>query len=150
MTKADETTSTEIARLPARGGALMESLGVRFSDPEEIQWEIAERLALAQTPEQLFGDSGPLSLRENRGRAFYIQRIRYLPSGFDGGPGFYALINATDATTDEPLVFTSGAMNVLIQLARAEQMGWLDRPVRAEQSEEPTANGFYPYRLVFS
>lgn len=146
----DAEQSTEVARIPERGLGLMETLGIKFADPEEVQWEVAERLALAQSPEELFGDTGPLGLRNHLGLPFYVTNVRYMPGSYEGGAGFYALINAVDATNDAPLVFTSGAMNVLIQLARAQKMGWLDRPVMAQQSDQPTANGFRPYRLVFS
>lgn len=151
MPKTEEQApSTDMAVIPKRGRGLMQSLGLKLADPAEIQWEVAERLALAQTPEELFGDNGPMGLREHLNQPFMIKRVRYLPGRFEQGAGFYALINAADPDTGEALLFTSGAMNVLVQLARAEQMGWLDRPVTAREAETPTADGYKPYRLVFS
>lgn len=150
MTKQAEAPPTDLAVVSPAGRELMAALDIRFADPEEVQLEIAGRLATAQTPEELFGDTGPLGLRQHLGRPFYVKQVRYLPGRFEAGLGFYALITGEDAATGEPLAFTSGATNVLIQLARAAQMGWLDKPVTAEQTEQPTANGYHPYRLRFA
>lgn len=150
MTKTADEPTTDLAVVSKAGRELMDTLDIRFADPEQVALEIAGRLALAQTPEELFSDTGPLGLRNHLGRAFYVTNVQWMPGRYEGGLGFYALISARDAKTDEPLAFTSGSTNVVIQLARAAQMGWFDKPVVAEQTEQPTANGYHPYRLVFS
>lgn len=129
---------------------MMDRLGIRFSDPLEIQWEIAERTALAQTPDELFGDSGPLGLRNHMNEPFLVKRVRWLPSSMPDGPGFYALVNAVTPDDQRSLVFTTGALSVMIQLARAQQEGWFDKPVMAKESDQPTADGYRPYRLAFA
>lgn len=151
MTKTDETSKAlDVRRFGDTAVGIMDNLGIRLADPLEIQWEIAERQALAATPEELFNDSGPLGLREHLGEPFLVKRVRWLPSAQPDGPGFYALINAVTPDEQQSLVFTTGALSVLIQLARAAQMDWLDKPVMAKESDQPTADGYRPYRLVFS
>lgn len=146
----EKSTAIDVKRFGTTALGIMENLGIRLADPLEIQWEIAERTALAQTPEELFGDTGPLGLREHLNEPFLVTRVRYLPSAMPDGPGFYALVNAVTPDEQKSLVFTTGALSVLIQLARADQMGWLDKPVMAKESDQPTADGYRPYRLVFS
>jgi hypothetical protein len=149
-TKEAETQSTDLTTIPQQGKDLIHTLDIRFADPSEIQWDIAQRLANATTPEELSGEGGPEGLRNHFGKPFFVRRVRFLPGRFEQGPGFYALIDAVDKETGEALTFTSGAVNVLIFLARAEQMDWLDRPVIAKEAETPTADGYRPYRLAFS
>jgi hypothetical protein len=136
--------------IPPRSLGLMDTLGIKLADPFEIQYEIAERLANAQTPEELFGDAGPLGLREHLDQPFVVTRLQWLPSAKPKGPGFYALISCADVKTGEARTYTSGAMNVLIQLARAAQMNWLEKPVTAVWAGDASPDGNRPYKLVFS
>jgi hypothetical protein len=141
-------TGTEIEHLPARGIALMETLGIKLSDPSETAWEIAERLALANTADELFNPNGALGWRDHLGRPVFIRRVRYAPGQFEQGPGFFAIVDAVDADTGEFLTLTTGAFNVLVQLARAGQLGLLDKAVKLVESDTPTADGYRPQRLV--
>lgn len=144
----DNSTSTEVARIPERAVTIMDHLGIRLTDPQEVSWRIAERLVTAQSLEALLDDTGPLGLRQHLGESFTIRNVEWLPGTFEDGPGFYALINAVNAD-GEPVTYTSGAMSVMMQLARGVQQGWFDGvALMAQQSDTPTANGFRPYRLV--
>jgi|SRR6516165_6844513 hypothetical protein len=140
--------STGVAKLDRRGVELMDQLGIRLSDPDGMQWEIAERLALANTAEELFNPNGALGWSQQMDRRVIVRRVRWLPSDMDGGAGFYALVDAVDADSGEALVLTSGSFNVLVQLARAEQLGILNDPVKLVESDRPTADGYRPQRLV--
>ena len=143
-----ESQSTEVARIPERAVTIMDNLGIRLADPEQIQWRIAERLATATSLDELLDNDGPAGLRNHLGEPFVIVGVDYLPGGYESGPGFYALIHGVNKD-GEPVLYTSGAMNVLIQVARGMSQGWFDGvTVKAEEADRPTADGFRPYRLV--
>lgn len=149
MPKADQNgASTEVAALPANAVGIIESLDIRFTDTETIQWRIAERLATATTLEELLDQGGPLGLREHIGEDFSIQGVDYLKSSFPGMPVF-ALISAVNRD-GEPVTYTTGALSVVIQLARGMKMGWWTGEwVKARYStDEPTAEGNRPYMLT--
>lgn len=142
--------TTDLATVPTDKVGVLENLGIELTDPKNIQWEIAERMALAATPEELFGEDGPLGLREHMGKPFYVRDVYWLPSGKPGGAGFYAVIKAADGETGEPVMYTTGALSVLMQLARAKQQGWLDRKLVAQWSAEESADGNRPYKLALA
>lgn len=150
MGDKQQSQSTEVMPLPKRALGIMDTLGIKLSDPSELTWDIAERLALADSAEALFGDSGPVGWRTQLGRPVLVQRVRWFQGNYEEGAGFYALVDAADATTGERLLLTSGATSVLIQLAKADAMGWLDKPVTARESDRATANGYKPYKLWFT
>lgn len=136
-----------VGDLPKRAQDLIEHLGITLADPEEIQWRIAERLALANSADELFSAGGALGLREHMGEKFYVRGVDFLPSSQQGS----ALFAVIDAVTPdgESRVFTTGATSVVIQLARGMQIGAFGkRPVYADYStDRPTADGNRPYRL---
>ena len=139
--------STELT-VPARGTELMHQLNIRLADPQDLAFVIAERLALAQTPDELFSENGSNGWEDRQGEPFMVRRVYWLPSSFEGGTGFFAVVEATQADTGEVTVLTTGSTGVCIQLAKAEQMGWLTEPVKLKRNEQPTSNGYYPHRLV--
>lgn len=137
-----------VGDLPKRAQALIEHLGIRLSDPTEVQWRIAEQLALATTAEELFDGGKAEGLREHMGEKFRIRDVDFLPSTQQGS-AFFAVISGYKPD-GEAVVFTTGATSVVIQLARGMQIGaFEDRYVKAEYSTEaPSADGNRPYRLV--
>lgn len=137
-----------IGDLPRRAQDLIERLGITLADPEEVQWRIAEQLAFATTPEELFGEGGPMGLKEHLGEKFYVRSVDYMPST-QKGSALYAVINAM-SPDGEAVMYTTGATSVVVQLARGMQEGWFDkRAVMAKYStDQPTPDGNRPYKLV--
>lgn len=149
MAKEDtHTPSQELVELPPRALGILDALDIRFTDTQEIQWRIAEQLATANSLDELLNGNSPLGLREHMGVPFQIRGVDYLRSAFAGSP-VYALISAV--TKDgEPVTYTTGALSVVIQLARGMKMGWWkDEWVKAEYStDQPGPDGNRPYRLI--
>ena len=87
-------------------------------------------------------------MRDHIGEKFYVRHVDFMPSA-QQGTAFYAVISGMTPTGD-PVVFTTGATSVVIQLARGMAIGaFKDRPVMAKWStKEPTPDGNRPYRLV--
>lgn len=129
---------------------ILERLGVEMSDPAEFTIMIAERLSLAETPEELFDPSGTFGWEDREGVPFQIRQIWWLPSTYKDGLGFFAIVEAADMSTGQLTTLTSGSANVLMQLARAKQKGWLDKPCMLKRADTATAEGYYPHRLVLA
>jgi hypothetical protein len=147
MTDTQTTQSTEVAVLSPKAAALLDDLNIRFADTNDIQWAIAEKLAYATSLDDLLTNDGPQGLREHMHESFMIRNVQYLPSSFPGSP-VYAIIDAV--TPDgEPVMYTTGALSVIIQLAKGMQMGWYDGELvkAAYASDEATADGNRPYML---
>lgn len=130
------------------GAELMANLGIRLADPETVALKIASRLALAQSPEELFSENGANGWSNYLDIPVYVKAVDWMPSDVGEGAGFYAVVEARNAETDEPLVLTTGATSALIQLARGMAEGWFDKPVRMKRADRPTSEGYYPQRLV--
>lgn len=139
--------STEIAPLTSSQQELIDVLGIEFSDTSDLAQKIGLRLAMAQTPEELFAEDGAAGWEAKEGVPFRVRRIYWLRSSFAEGAGIYAVVEAAHAETGEATVLTTGATNVLVQLARAEQMGWLETPLILRKNPSPTSNGYYPHKL---
>ena len=150
MTKddADAGTGLELAELTGAQLTLAEKLEIRLADPAQFTMMIADRLANAMTPEDLFNPDGTTDWEAHEGVPMVIGKVWWMPSGMADGLGFYALLEAQPAAGGPKVLITTGATNVVIQLARAIQMEWLDRPVTMRRSPKATAAGYYPHRLV--
>jgi hypothetical protein len=149
MTGTDENgVSRELVPLDARAVGMVDTLGIRFTDPQEFSWLIAERLAAATSLDELLDGAGTVGWRDRPNEPFVIRGVRWVRSSFHGGPGFFAIVDAVDSN-GEPCVLTSGAVSVIIQLARGMQQGWWDDvPVKLLRSDTPTADGYFPLRLA--
>jgi len=85
--------------------------------------------------------------RSLAGKRLAIRGVTQRESSFNDGTGIFLVVDATDAQTGELATFTTSAISVVLQLARAHQLGMF--PVIAEVvvAERPTERGFYPYHL---
>ena len=59
----------------------------------------------------------------------------------------FLVVDAADAKTGEALTFTTSAVSVVLQLARAWSLGLFPLIADVVVAERPTARGFYPYHL---
>lgn len=140
-------TSTDVVPLPERSLGIMAQLGITLSDPEELSMLIAERLALAATPEELSDDGGENGWQRALGVPFTFRQVWWLPSSQAAGPGFYACVDAVNVNTGESAILTCGSISVLVQLGRIMQQGWNDKAWILVRAERATSNGFYPLKL---
>jgi len=87
------------------------------------------------------------SSRNLAGKRLTIRGITQRPSQFEDGAGIFLVADAVDAKTGEPAVFTTSAVSVVIQLARAWQLGLFPLIADVVVAERPTERGFYPIHL---
>ena len=116
-------------------------------DPEVMSRAIIERIMHAETFDEVFRPQELEAWREAyldvpvKVKGFHLNA-----SGFDeSGSAVYAVVDLV--TPDGELdTVTCGGRNVLVQLVKALEKGWLDRPVK--MVERPTASGFKTLWLV--
>lgn len=143
-----ETTGTDMVQASPLALEMLDQLNVQPADPNELALVIAQRLALAETPESLDQIAAGTSWEDHLGEPFILNRVWFPPSGYEGGLPVYVLCEAAHADTGEFVVLSTGATGVVIAVARALQKGWLDRPWKMVRADKATSNGYYPYRLV--
>lgn len=151
MARQTEGTGQAVATLTPQQEELIERLGVTFVDSDQAALDIASELANAESVEELLGDRQGASWGDFINIPLRVKSVRYMRSGFGDGAGYFAVVNAATADTDEPLTLTTGSVNVLIQLAKLEQFGKLhETPLKLTESQKASANGFRPQRLAFA
>ncbi len=81
-------------------------------------------------------------------RPLEVRALRRIPSDYDGGLPFFLVVDAGDLLTGELVTFTTGAVSVVAQLAKASQLGAIPGwRVIPRQSDRPSSSGFYPQHL---
>jgi len=108
---------------------------------------IVTQLLDATTIDDLNAPWDGSSTRSLAGRRLAIRGITQRPSQFEDGAGIFLVADAVDAKTGEPAVFTTSAVSIVIQLARAWQLGLFPLIADVVVAERPTERGFYPIHL---
>lgn len=137
----------ELEPLPERSQGLVGQLGIAFSSPDEVALRIAEKLATSKTAEELFGDMSQMSWGDIKDQPVMVKWVDWLRSNLADGLGFFAVVTVDNLQDGEEQQVTTGATNVCIQLAKAVQEGWLDKPVILR--EFTTGSGYKAQRLEF-
>lgn len=76
-----------------------------------------------------------------------IDSIMRRPSSYTSGLGVFLVIKGKRMDTDEPIVWTSGAVSVVAQLVKAYALGAFPVYAMLRRSERPSAAGYYPQHL---
>lgn len=120
------------------------------ADPETMSRAIVERIMQAETFEQVFQPSELEPWREAYlGVPVKVRGFHLNASGFEQGSSVYAVVDLVPLAGEsqgEIVTVTCGGRNVLTQLVKALEKGWLDRPVKLV--ERGTASGFRTLWLV--
>jgi hypothetical protein len=133
-----QTTPVEIEQAVA---AIMDGQPLpAIGDPEIVSRAILERILAAETFEEAFRPQQLTGWREYLDQPVQVRDFRLNRSGYENGSPVYAVVDLTVLETGEAVTVTCGGRNVLMQLVRALQKGWLDRPVRL--TAKKTAEGF--------
>lgn len=150
MATKPDTTPT-----PARGAStamervrdmLATMSDVAPQSAEELQAQILERYLNATTPAELLAEGATVSAEEVLGENLTIKEVKFNQSTTKNGPPIYAVIDATIG--DRDVVITCGSLNVMTQVYKAKESGWLPMSdVCITQLPVPTAQGFYPMYL---
>lgn len=123
--------------------------GMGVSDPEVVTREILERIMSAETFDEAFRPQELGAWADLIGVPVRVLDFKFNPSGIEN-QGIYAVVDLErlDGDMDDPVkvTVTCGGRNVMMQLAKALEKGWLGNPVA--MTEKPTAEGYKVLWLV--
>jgi hypothetical protein len=83
------------------------------------------------------------------GKKIRIDTVEALESQFEAGLNAFIVAKGIDLETKKPVVMTSSAMMVVVQLARTVDEGWLPAYAEIVVATRPTKRGYLPYHLRF-
>ena len=129
----------------------VERLARRFAPlvrtPEEASVDIAFRILDAETPEDILAPIDSINAEDLGGAPFTLNDVTIMPSGLDGGMGWFAVFDASNPKTGDHLSITCGSVNVVAQAAALATKGFLPMTVVIETAAKKTSRGFYPLSL---
>ena len=76
-----------------------------------------------------------------------VNAIRKSPSDFPGGLPFFLLVDVSVIATGELLTVTTGAVSVVVQLAKAHHLGALPLVCIPRVADRPSKSGNFPMHL---
>ena len=98
------------------------------ADPEVVSRAILERIMRAESFDEAFRPQTLTAWKDLEGVPVVVSDFKLNPSGLEG-QSVYAVADVTRVDTGEMLTVTCGGRNVMMQLVKALEMGWLDKPV---------------------
>lgn len=131
--KVVEAYSAMIADVPEAGGDGMAP--------------ILLALAQADHPDDLDAPWRSTGMEDLVNVPLLIQGIRKMPSDYPGGLPWFLVVDAAIIATGELVTFTTGAVSVVAQLAKAHALGAFPWRVIPRQSDRPSKAGYYPQHL---
>ena len=111
---------------------------------------ILTQLFNAKTANDLDAPWKTESFRALSGHEILITDIKQLPSDYQGGLGYYLIVNYVDKETGEECVGTTGSVSIVAQLVKAYVLGALPLSATVVVSERPSKQGFYPMHLAIT
>lgn len=118
-------------------------------DPEVISRAVMERIMAAETFEDTFAPQKLEGWKAFIDVPVFVRDFHLNKSGFeraDGGSSVFAVVDLARADGNnwpdghETITVTCGGRNVLMQLVKALEKGWLDRAVKL--TSRPTSEGY--------
>lgn len=100
--------------------AIIDSEEISFAKDDDAETLILQRLAAAETREELFGDRQATGWAELVGVPVQVRGFRLLPSSIMDSVGAktFAVVDAFRLDTSENVILTSSSKGVLVQLLR--------------------------------
>lgn len=140
---------SDIEKTPTNLDTVLEMLQamteIAATTPEEIEASILARYLAAESVEELLNQGATVPADSVIGQPITIRGVHWNASTVKDGPPVYAVLDCTDA--GKPVTVTCGSRNVMFQVFRADQAGWLPMDCVIDKIAVPTANGFYPMQL---
>lgn len=121
---------------------------IRYQDPVEVARAIVQRILEAPDADAVLDQAAVEHARDVLGIPFTLRGARFQRSKFggeNGGPTLFALLDVVDGDGAERIV-TCGGRNVLAQIYRLLEGGWLPVQVTITEGSE-TAQGYRPLWL---
>jgi hypothetical protein len=127
-TKAASKEQIEAAYAAILDGKELKS----YADPELVSRAIVERIMSADTFEEAFQAQDVPAWRDYLDVPMRVHRFHLNPSSFEGSSSVYAVVDVERLDGKDPagvFTVTCGGRNVLAQLVKALEKGWLAKPV---------------------
>lgn len=116
-------------------------------DPEAIAFSIAQRIAEAQTPEDVLSGPGKVThARDVLMQPFMLEDVELVESELNESIPVYMLMHVT--RNGQPDVITCGGLSVMVAALRLTELDALPRMVMIMEAEEKTAAGYRPLWLI--
>jgi hypothetical protein len=117
-------------------------------DPEDAQLQIIARILMAESAEDVLAQDEVKHARDVLAQPFRFMKVQWQRSEMEQGSACYAVIHAQYPGTNAPLVITTGAKNVMVQLLKMDMIGAFPFEGKIVQKEKATAAGFHPLYLT--
>lgn len=127
--------------------AIRGELVPEIEDPEQVAKAIMERILASESADDVLGGSKALHAQDVLNRPFTLNGIRVLRSRFEGGAGVFIVMDATMGDDGATESITCSGRSVMAQAVQLYRLDALPRSVKIVQSENQTANGYYPLWL---
>lgn len=87
------------------------------------------------------------AMQRLNGIPIVVSDLRRAPSDYDGGLAWFLIVDAVVRATGERITFTTGAVSVVAQLAKAWALGAFPVTVIPRRAERPNARGYFAWHL---
>lgn len=121
--------------------------GQAVDDPEAVSLAIIDRILNASSLDEILGQPEVTHSAEMIDVPFELVDVRWSKSGFDSGPGFYAMLEGVTAANGDKVTISCSAQTVMAQAFAMKEKGFLPASVVLRRAKTPTASGFYPLHL---
>lgn len=108
---------------------------------------ILRQLAQAQDASELDAPWRAGGLQLYQDTSLVITDIRRMPSDYQGGLGWFLVVDAVVKGTGERIAVTTGSVGVVAQLVKAYALGALPLTVIPRRSKKASKAGFYAWHL---
>lgn len=116
-------------------------------DPAQAQMDIIRQILSADSAEEVLRQTSAIHARDVLGDVLHILGYDFNESDLEGNNlGFYMLVNCV-TDEGEPFKVTCGAVNVMAQLYRLNQLGVLPMDGRIVEAAKATKAGYKPMWL---
>lgn len=125
----------------------MMAAGIPDAADEDAYDSILSVLMNATTIDELNAPWDTVDAEDLIGYRLRIEGVKRLVSDFTGGLGMYLVLQGTNMGTGDKFTWTTGAISIVGQLARAHYLNAF--PVTCELiiADRPTKNGYRPQHL---
>lgn len=126
-------------------GRLMEMLP---PPPGDVVEQIMTQILDTESPfdENMVWDT--LSSKDAVGRRFVFHSVHVQPSDYENSPlPFFLVAKVTDLESGEQTVLTTGSVNVVTSLVKAQLLGNLPWAAEIMGPRKPTQNGYLPLHI---
>lgn len=127
--------------------AMRGNIVVKIEDTEDVSRRIMESILESDSVDDILGQQIAIHAQDIVGRPFTLNGAKFLKSKFDKGLPVFAVMDCTFLDDGSSGAVTTSMRNVCAQIAALWNVGALPIDVKIYRSDEPTANGYYVYRL---